>query len=134
MLGLSNLYYIDPEDQEILKELREVRLQTMQLMLSVSKDELARQFQADFGDRFWAMAQSGIQKENLDANEISQRDALQQWLSETPQSLHQEGGIQRFAAVLLFNTPGSVRLANPERNLPAWFVDGFKRFCSMAQG
>ena len=32
MLGLSNLYYIDPEDQEILKELREVRLETIQLM------------------------------------------------------------------------------------------------------
>ena len=26
LLGLSNLYYIDPEDQEILQELREVRL------------------------------------------------------------------------------------------------------------
>ena len=50
------------------------------------------------------MAQSGVQKESLDAKEISQRDALQQWLSETPQSLHQDGGIQRFVAVLLFNT------------------------------
>ena len=26
LLGLSNLYYIDPEDQEILQELRQVRL------------------------------------------------------------------------------------------------------------
>ena len=35
-------------------------------MLSVDRDELARrQFQADFGDRFWAMAQSGIQKESF---------------------------------------------------------------------
>ena len=134
MLGLSNLYYIDPEDKEILTELREVRLQTVQLMLSVGKDELARRFQADFGDRFWAMAQSGIQKESLDSNETNQRDALQQWLRDTPQSLHQEGGIQRFAAVLLFNPPGSVRLAEPDRNLPAWFAEGFKRFCSMAQG
>ena len=133
VLGLSNLYYIDPEDKEILQELRQVRLQTVQLMLSVSRDELARQFQADFGDRFWAMAQSGIQKENLDSNEINQRDALQKWLSETPQSLHQEGGIQRFAAALLFNSPGTVRLADPDRNLPAWFAEGFKRFCSMAQ-
>ena len=134
MLGLSNLYYIDPEDQEILQELREVRLQTVKLMLSVNSNQLANEFQADFGDRFWAMAQSGIQKEDLDANEISQRDALQKWLSETPQSLHQEGGIQRFAAVLLFNPPGSVRLANPDSNLPAWFAEGFKRFCSMALG
>ena len=59
-------------------------------MLSVNSNQLANEFQADFGDRFWAMAQSGIQKEDLDANEISQRDALQKWLSETPQSLHQE--------------------------------------------
>ena len=59
VLGLSNLYYIDPEDKEILQELREVRLQTIQLMLSVGRDELGRQFQSDFGDRFWAMAQSG---------------------------------------------------------------------------
>ena len=133
LLGLSNLYYIDPEDREILQELREVRLQTIQLMLSVGRDELGRQFQSDFGDRFWAMAQSGVQKESLDANEIQQRDAIQQWLSQTPNSLHQDGGIQRFAAVLLFNPPGSVRLAEPDQNLPAWFTDGYKRYCSMAQ-
>jgi hypothetical protein len=133
VLGLSNLYYIDPEDQEILQELRAVRLQIIQLMLSVGREELGRQFQSDFGDRFWAMAQSGVQKESLDANEIQQRDAIQQWLSQTPNSLHQDGGIQRFASVLLFSTPGSVRLADPDRNLPAWFMDGYKRYCSMAQ-
>jgi hypothetical protein len=133
VLGLSNLYYIDPEDQEILQELREVRLQMIQLMLSVGRDELGHQFQSDFGDRFWAMAQSGVQKESLDSSEIQQRNAIQEWLSKTPNSLHQDGGIQRFASVLLFNQPGSVRLAEPDRNLPAWFVDGYKRYCSMAQ-
>jgi hypothetical protein len=133
ILGLSNLYYIDPDDQEILQELREVRLQTIQLMLSVGREELGRQFQSDFGDRFWAMAQSGVQKESIDPNEIQQRDAIQQWLSQTPNSLNQDGGIQRFASVLLFNSPGSVLLADPDRNLPAWFMDGYKRYCSMAQ-
>ena len=101
ILGLSNLYYIDPEDQEILKELREIRLQTVDLMLSVGREDLSRQFRSDFGDRFWAMAQSGVQKEELNANEIQRRDSMQQWLSNTPNSLHQDGGIQRFAAVLL---------------------------------
>lgn len=133
ILGLSNLYYIDPDDREILNELREIRLQTIQLMLSVGRDELGRQFQSDFGDRFWAMAQSGIQREKLDSNEIHQRDEMQHWLSQTPNSLHQDGGIQRFAAVLLFNPPGSVRLADPDHNLPAWFTYGYKRYCSMAQ-
>ena len=133
LLGLSNLYYIDPEDQEILQELREVRLQTVQLMLSTGREELGRHFQSDFGDRFWAMAQSGIQKENLNATEVQQRDGIQHWLSNTPNSLNQDGGIQRFAAALLFSAPGSVRLADPERNLPVWFLDGYKRYCSMAQ-
>ena len=133
ILGLSNLYYIDPEDQEILQELREVRLQTVQLMLNTGREELGHQFQSDFGDRFWSMAQSGVQKVSLNTNEAQQRDAMQQWLSQTPNSLHQEGGIQRFAAVLLFSAPGSVRLADPDRNLPAWFREGFKRYCSMAQ-
>jgi hypothetical protein len=132
MLGLSNLYYIDPEDQEILQELRQVRLQTVQLLLGVSREELGRQFVADFGDRYWAMAQSGVQKEPLDATEVAQRDAIQTWLSTTPNSLSQEGGIQRFAAALLFNMPGTVALANPEQNLPAWFVEGYKRYTSMA--
>jgi len=132
MLGLSNLYYIDPEDQEILAELRQVRLQTVTLMVNASREELGRQFAADFGDRFWAMAQSGVQKEPLNAEEARCRDDLQNWLSTTPRSLLVEGGIQRFAAALLFNPPGAVQLANPEQNLPAWFVEGFKRFNSMA--
>ena len=134
MLGLSNLYYIDPDDQEILQELRQVRLQTVELLLSSGSQMLGEAFCADFGDRYWAMAQSGIQKESLDAVEVQQRDAIQQWLTSTPQSLSAEGGIQRFAAALLFSQPGSVRLADPERNLPAWFVEGFKRFSSMPTG
>jgi hypothetical protein len=131
MLGLSNLYYIDPEDQEILQELRQVRLQTVELLLSCDSRALGEHFSADFGDRYWAMAQSGVQKEALDSHELAQRDAIQRWLSTTPNSLHAEGGIQRFAAALLFSEPGSVRLATPEKNLPTWFLEGYKRFCSM---
>ena len=132
ILGLSNLYYIDPEDQEILQELRQVRLQAVDLLISVNRDQLGQHFSGDFGDRYWAMAQSGVQKEALDAREAAKRDEIQQWLSRTPNSLHQDGGIQRFAAALLFNIPGSVQLANPDQNLPAWFLEGFKRYTSMA--
>lgn len=132
ILGLSNLYYIDPDDKEILQELRQVRLQTVDLLVSVNREQLGQYFSGDFGDRYWAMAQSGVQKEALDALEASKRDEIQQWLSRTPNSLHQDGGIQRFASALLFNIPGSVQLANPDQNLPAWFLEGFKRYTSMA--
>ena len=131
-LLLSNLYYIDPEDQEILSELKIVRLQCIELLLSCSSAELGNHFHSDFGDRFWALAQSGIQKEDLNAEEASQRDAIQNWLTKTPNSLHQDGGVQRFAAILLFSQPGSIQLSNPDQNLPAWFLEGFKRYTSMS--
>jgi len=132
LLGLSNLYYIDPEDKEILQELRDVRMQTINLILATSKEELGQHFQADFGDRFWAMAQSGVQKEPLNNKEAEQQNSLQNWLTTTPQSLHAEGGIQRFVCTILLDSPGSVRLDNPEQNLPSWFIEGFKRYCSMS--
>ena len=68
-------------------------------MLSVNRDELARQFQADF-ETVSGQWHKAAQKEALNSNETSQRDALQNWLSETPQSLHQEVGFnasQQFA-------------------------------------
>ena len=132
ILGLSNLYYIDPEDKEILNELKQVRSECVKLMVETSSETLARHFQADFGDRFWAMAQSGIQNEDLNSDEVIFRDTIQNWLTTTPNSLKQEGGIQRFAAALLFNKPGSIKIANPEQNLPAWFIDGYKRYESVA--
>ncbi len=130
ILGLSNLYYIDPEDEEILTELRQVRLQTATLLTQVTSQELGKHFCGDFGERYWAMAQCGVQKESLDSSENKLREELQHWLSNTNNSLKTEGGIQRFAAVLLFNPPGSVTIADPASNLPAWFVEGFQRFCT----
>ena len=132
ILGLSNLYYIDPEDKEILNELKQVRSQCVKLMIETSSQALASHFQADFGDRFWAMAQSGIQNEDLSSEEVIQRDTIQNWLTTMPNSLNQEGGIQRFAAALLFNKPGSIKIANPEQNLPTWFIEGYKRYESAA--
>jgi hypothetical protein len=132
VLGLSNLFYIDPEDQEIRDELKEVRSQCIDLLVNCNSTELGNHFNGDFGDRFWAMAQSGIQKEDLNAKEATQRDAIQNWLTSTPNSLHQEGGIQRFAAIILFSQPGSIQLSNAEQNLPTWFLEGFKRYTSMS--
>ena len=131
MLGLSNLYYIDPEDKEILSELKDVRLQCAKLLQKTESHALSQYFSGDLGDRYWAMAQCGLQNEALDSREEEVRNELQTWLSNTPNSLNVEGGIQRFAAVVLFSKPGSIQLANPEKNLPQWFADGFKRYNSM---
>ena len=61
LLGLSNLYYIDPEDQEILQELA-VRLSLIDAIERCPESELEQLWATDLGDRYWALVRSGIQK------------------------------------------------------------------------
>ena len=62
---MSNLYYIDPEDQEILHELRQVRISLIEAIESCPEEELERIWSTDFGDRYWSLVRSGIQKEPM---------------------------------------------------------------------
>ena len=77
ILGLSNLYYIDPEDQEILQELREVRLQTVQLMLSVNVMSWASNSKLILVIVSGPWHKVAYKKKAWMQNEVQQRDAMQ---------------------------------------------------------
>ena len=49
MLGLSNLYYIDPEDREIAAELLEFRLKFVEIIQSCPEGELESLWGTDQG-------------------------------------------------------------------------------------
>ena len=80
-LGLSNLYYIDPEDQEILQELRQVRLSLISAIERCPESELEKIWATDLGDRYWALVRSGIQKESLAPAEEHKKQAVTQALN-----------------------------------------------------
>ena len=75
LLGLSNLYYIDPEDQEILQELRDVRLALIAAIERCPEDQLESIWGGDLGDRYWALVRSGIQKEKMNPEEEQKKIA-----------------------------------------------------------
>ena len=75
LLGLSNLYYIDPEDQEILKELRDVRLALICAIERCPEHQLESVWASDLGDRYWALVRSGIQKEPMTPEEEQKKHA-----------------------------------------------------------
>ena len=54
LLGLSNLYYIDPEDDDIRDELLDVRRALASLIIATPETELEKVWSGEFGDRFWA--------------------------------------------------------------------------------
>ena len=80
MLGLANLYYIDPEDQEICSELRQLRLDLAAAIQRCPEQQLEQLWGTDLGDRFWAMVRSGVQKEAPTPQEEALKQAATQRL------------------------------------------------------
>ena len=126
LLGLSNLYYIDPEDQEIRDELRQLRFQLAQLILQCPEPALEQHFQGDFSDRYWALVRSGVQKEPLQPEELQLREQVTRALQPA-----QGGGfgtpnaINAFLVAMTLFEPGSMQVDQPQQKLPTWLLQGY---------
>ncbi|QNI83977.1 hypothetical protein SynPROS71_00139 [Synechococcus sp. PROS-7-1] len=126
LLGLSNLYYIDPEDQEIQQELRQLRLQLAQLILQCPEQQLEGHFQGDFSDRYWALVRSGVQKEVLQPVEEQLRERVTQRLQPTQGGgFGTPGAVNAFLVAMTLFEPGSMQVDQPEQKLPRWLLQGY---------
>lgn len=126
LLGLSNLYYIDPEDQEIQQELRQLRFSLSQLILQCPEHELEAHFSGDFSDRYWALVRSGIQKEDLQMSEQELRTQVTQRLQPAQGGgFGTPGAINAFLVAMIFFEPGSMQVDQPEQKLPGWLLQGY---------
>ena len=101
-------------------------------MLSVDRDELGRQFQSDFGDRFWAMAQCGSRRNDSTPKKYKRGIICSSGSAKPRTASTLTRGIQRFRRCASFQSAWKCAIADPDRNLPAWFTDDYKRYCSMA--
>lgn len=126
LLGLSNLYYIDPEDQEIQQELRQLRLQLAQLLLQCPEQDLERHFQSDFNDRYWALVRSGVQKEPLASAEQQLREQVTQRLQPAQGGgFGTPGALNAFLVAMTLFEPGSMQVDQPQQKLPGWLLQGY---------
>jgi len=121
LLGLSNLYYIDPEDQEILQELRQLRQQLSGLILQHPETELEQLFSQDLGERYWALVRSGVQKEPLQPAEDQLKASVTRKLQPSEGGgFGTPGAINAFLVAMAFYEPGSMQVADAEQKLPQW--------------
>jgi hypothetical protein len=127
MLGLSNLYYIDPEDQEILQELQQLRLQLVGAIERCPEQELEHIWSTDFGDRYWAMVRSGVQKEALSAaDEQCKQRATERLTPSIGGGFQGAGAINAFLVAMLYYVPGQMKVDGAEQKLPAWLLPGYQ--------
>lgn len=126
LLGLANLYYIDPEDQEILQELRDLRLKLSELILAADAGMLEAAFCGELGDRYVALLRSGIQKEALQPAE----EALKQrWMAALPDWPQVDGSLStqlnHYIVAMAYVEPAQWQLSQPEQQIPAWLYEHY---------
>jgi hypothetical protein len=127
ILGLSNLYYIDPEDSDIRNELLQLRLSLVLAIDNTPESELQGFFAAEFGDRYWSLVRSGIQKEPLGPSDLEVRNNVVERLNpdknggfDTPNALN------AFLIAMLYFLPGTVNVPDAESKIPSWLLPVYK--------
>ena len=114
LLGLSNLYYIDPEDQEIRQDLQNLRLLLCQLILDCPPQELHSLFQSDLADRYWALVRSGIQTVPI----LTVEESIQEIAFGQPKD------VRSLLVALCYQQPSPSILDLVPTDLPGWLLTG----------
>ena len=134
LLGLSNLYYIDPEDQEICQELLQMRRSLSGLIESAPDQDLERIWSTDFGDRYWALVRSGVQKEPLVTSDQQIKDRASSELNPNAGGgFDRPGALRAFLVAMMYYAPGSMRVEAPEQKLPGWLLTSYLQMFEEAQ-
>lgn len=114
LLGLSNLFYIDPEDVEIRQDLQCLRLLLCQLILDCPPEELSSLIQPDLADRYWALVRSGIQTVPILTDEKSIQDI----------ALGQPQDTRSLLVALCYQQPSPSILELVPIDVPGWLLSG----------
>lgn len=128
LLGLSNLYYIDPEDAEIRDELMQMRRALARLILAADEAALHPLFAGDFGDRYWALVRSGIQKEGLSAEDQQLKQQVTTALSPAQGGgFGRPGAVKAFLVAMVYYMPGTMQVEQADQKLPGWLLPGYQQ-------
>ena len=128
LLGLSNLYYIDPDDKEILHELRLVRMSLIEAIERCPEQQLQSLWETDLGDRYWALVRSGIQKEVMTPTEEEKKHKVTQKLNPAAGGgFGTPGAINAVLVAMVLFEPGTMKISDAEQKLPAWLLPSYKQ-------
>lgn len=124
LLGCTNLYEIDPTDQETIADLRDMRRQTTELWQGLAGDRLEAIYTSEFGRRYRALLASGFQKEPLDDAE---RQTLQGLAREIGARLEEPAGVKALLAAMAYYAPGTMQVRDAATRLPGWLLEDYRQ-------
>ncbi|MDF0553486.1 glycosyltransferase [Kamptonema sp. UHCC 0994] len=123
LLGCVNLYRIDPTDESVVMELRQIRKQIADFWLSVSTEELETIYMADVGKGYQAILYSGFQNEPM----LETEQVFLQELTEIGKGLVHPKAINSMLGAMLYLPPGKMRVPDAKNRLPKWLISDYDK-------
>ncbi|MEG4802915.1 FkbM family methyltransferase [Microcoleus sp. ARI1-B5] len=123
LLGCVNLYRIDPSDESVVLELRQIRKQLADFWLSVPSEQLQNVYRGEVRKGYQAILSCGLQAESM--TEAEQK-FLQQ-LTEISKGLVHPQAINALLGGMLYFVPGKMRVADARTRLPQWLIDDYEK-------
>jgi predicted O-linked N-acetylglucosamine transferase (SPINDLY family)/GT2 family glycosyltransferase len=130
LLGCVNLYRIDPSDESVVLELRQIRKQLADFWLIVPSEQLQNVYRGEIRKGYQAILSCGLQAESM--TEAEQK-FLQQ-LTETSKGLAHPQAINALLGGMLYFFPGKMRVADARTRLPQWLIDDYEKVFESAFG
>ncbi|MBE9095287.1 hypothetical protein IQ252_15590 [Tychonema sp. LEGE 07203] len=123
LLGCVNLYRIDPSDESVVLELRQIRKQLADFWLNVPSEQLPNVYRGEVGKGYQAILNCGLQAESM--TEAEQK-FLQQ-LTEISKGLVNPQAINALLGAMLYFVPGKMRVPDARTRLPQWLIDDYEK-------
>ena len=128
LLGLSNLYYIGPDDSEIKEELLQMRRHLASLLFSADESVFEPLFATDFADRYWALVRSGIQHVDLKDDDSALKMKAKTMLNpEEGGGFDKVGAVSAILVAMIYYLPGTMRVDDAQNKLPSWLYPGYNQ-------
>ena len=122
LLGCVNLYRIDPSDESVVLELRQIRKQMADFWLSVPCEQLPDIYLGELRKGYQALLSCRFQAESM--TEAEQK-FLQQ-LTEISKGLVHPQAINALLGAMLYFVPGKMRVPEARTRLPQWLIEDYE--------
>ncbi|MBD2590111.1 glycosyltransferase [Limnothrix sp. FACHB-406] len=124
--NVVRVYGLDPSDQNTLSLLRNYRQMIAEFWCNSPAERLADLYAGPPGQFHRELLSSGLVHHPLTQLEVIHRRTLTTALQRSP--LPSPEGLKAFLAVMLYFTPGQMRVADAASKLPAWLLPIYQQY------
>ncbi|MGB3510823.1 MAG: glycosyltransferase, partial [Microcoleaceae cyanobacterium] len=124
LFGSVNLYYIDPSDESVVKELRQTRKKMADFWINLEAQKLETFYLGEMGKGYQALLSSGIQNQTLTNNEQA---FLQQLATQLTKGIEAPKAINYLLAAMLYCRRGQLQVQDSSK-LPQWLESDYYNF------